>query len=135
MGSRGRKSSESLTVIGARGIETIKRPQAPDELTNEQAEEWRAVVDRLPADWFPRETHALLVQYCRHVIASRRIAQLIAVAESGETFDLAEYDRLCNMMQRESRVIASLATKMRLSQQTKFDKEKKRSVKPNKPWR
>jgi hypothetical protein len=51
-------------------------------LTDEQATEWWAVVNRLPADWFPRETHALLIQYCRHVVSARRVAQLLTQAES-----------------------------------------------------
>jgi hypothetical protein len=46
------------------------RPEPPEDLTEEQAAEWSAVVDRLPADWFPRETHGLLARYCRH--GSRR---------------------------------------------------------------
>jgi len=36
------------------------------KLTDEQAEEWRAVVSRMAADWFPRETHGMLLAYCRH---------------------------------------------------------------------
>ena len=48
------------------------------ELSDEEGEEWCEIVDRLPADWFARETHALLVQYCRHVVAARRVSQLIA---------------------------------------------------------
>ncbi len=63
MGTRGRKSAAELGVI--QGIP--ERPDAPDELTPEQAEEWRAVVDRMPVDWFRREIWPLLCAYCRHV--------------------------------------------------------------------
>jgi hypothetical protein len=41
------------------------------DLTEDQAAEWRAVVDRLPNDWFPRETHGMLAQFCRHVCTAR----------------------------------------------------------------
>ena len=68
MAQRGRPpSGVSLTVIGEHGFEHIARAPAPDELTAEEREEWRAIVNRLPADFFPRETWPLLAQLCRHV--------------------------------------------------------------------
>lgn len=134
MGARGRRSTADLAVIGASGIETVRRPEPPADLTDEQAAEWRAVVNRLPADWFPRETHGLLAQYCRHVVAGRRIQQLVSSIEAEKDFDLVAYDRALKMQERESRCIASLATRMRISQQSKFDKQKKRGTLTAKPW-
>lgn len=134
MGTRGRASSASLAVLGASPVETIRRPVPPDELTDEQADEWVSIVDRLPADWFPRETHGLLTQYCRHVVAARRVSQLIADHEVSEGFDIEEYDRLLKMQEREGRALSSLATRMRLSQQTTYDKSKKKPGQKRKPW-
>lgn len=93
------------------------------------------MVNRMPADWFPRETHALLTQYCRHVVRSRRIAQLIAACEASEDLDLEQYDKLLKMQEREGRAISSLATRMRITQQATVRAEKAR--KPSqvkKPW-
>lgn len=132
MGTRGRKSAAELAVVPS-VVEIVPRPVAPSELTDEQADEWRAVVSRMPADWFPRETHGLLVQYCRHVVAARRVAQLIAGEESGDKVDLEDYDRLLKMQEREGRAISSLATRMRVSQQSAFDKERDRGKKMAKP--
>lgn len=136
MGSRGRTSGASFEVAALAGSTiAIARPDAPYELTDEQADEWRAVVNRMPADWFPRETWAMLSQYCRHVVNARRVAQLIGQAERGDSLDVKEYDVLLKMQERESRCIASLATRMRISQQTQYDKSKKRgSGGVNKPW-
>jgi hypothetical protein len=117
MAARGRKSAASTEIVIASNVEVINRPQPPNELTIEQAVEWRAVVDRMPADWFPRETHGMLTQYCRHVVAARRIAQLIASAEKAKTFDIDAYDKLLKMQEREGRAISSLATRMRITQQ------------------
>jgi len=50
MGIRGRQSAASLTVVAPSGAEVMPRANPPDELTDEQAHEWRAVVNRLPAD-------------------------------------------------------------------------------------
>lgn len=135
MGTRGRTSAAALSVISSQGIETVRRPDPPDELTDEQADEWRAVVNRLPADWFPRETHGMLVDYCRHVVMARRIAQLVERAEGADVLDVAEYDRLAKMAERESRVIASLATKMRITQQATVRAEQARKPSQiSKPW-
>jgi len=135
MRQRGRKSAASLTVISSGGIETIRRPDPPDELTPEQADEWRAVVNRLPASWFPRETHQLLTQYCRHTVCARRLAQLIQHAESCNELDIETYERLLRMQEKESRAISSLATRMRMTQGSTMRPETAR--KPSelpKPW-
>jgi hypothetical protein len=130
---RGRKSA--LTVISSSGIETIRRPEPPAELTDEQAEEWRAVVNRLPADWFPRETHQLLSQYTRHVVCARRIAQLIEHAEGGQELNIEDYERLLRMQEKESRAISSLATRMRMTQGSTMRPETARKpIAIPKPW-
>jgi len=134
MGTRGRKSSAELTVIAGSGVEAIRRPEPPEELSDEQAGEWTAIVSRMPADWFPRETHGLLTQYCRHVAAARRIAQLIARTEASNEFDLGEYGELLKLQEREGRAISSLATRMRLTQQTTYDKSKKKPSSGQRPW-
>ena len=135
MGTRGRKSSAELTIRAMSSVETIQRPDAPYDLTDEEADEWRAVVDRMPADYFPRETHAVLGQYCRHVVASRRVAQLISQATSDEEVDVDRLDKLYKMQEREGRAFSALAQRMRLTQQTNVRVEHAR--KPSmvkKPW-
>lgn len=134
MQARGRKSLASLSVISSEGIETVRRPEPPQELTEEQSEEWLAVVNRLPADWFPRETWPMLAQYCRHVVSARRVAQLIAAQEAAEEFDIDAYDKLLKLQEREGRALSSLATRMRITQQATYDKSKKKPLQPKKPW-
>lgn len=135
MGARGRSSSAELAVISGSGIVAIRRPTSPDELTDEQSEEWRQIVNRLPADWFPRETHGMLAQYCRHVVAARRVAQLVAACEESEALDIEQYDRLLKMQEREGRAISSLATRMRISQHSTYAKDKKKpTILGKKPW-
>ncbi len=137
MKKRGPKSAASLEVAlpNASVIETVSRPDAPYDLTDEQSTEWWAVVNRLPADWFPRETHGMLSQYCRHVVAARRVAQLISTLENNSAIDVGEYDRLLKMQEREGRAISSLATRMRISQQAtvKAESAHKPDVVDN-PW-
>lgn len=134
MGMRGPRSSAALSVISSDGIEAFERPRPPADLTDEQAFEWTAIVNRLPADWFGRETEALLAQYCRHIVASRRVAALVTAAEDDKDCDLKDYDRLLKMQEREGRAMTSLATKMRLSQQSTYDKSKKKPNQSRKLW-
>jgi hypothetical protein len=134
MGTRGRVSSASLEVARPDNVERVQRPDAPYDLTDDQTEEWWAVVNRMPADWFPRETHALLAQYCRHVVTARRVAQLIASCEGGDGFDLDEYDQLLKMQEREGRALSSLATRLRITQQSTVSAKVKKPVQGKKPW-
>lgn len=134
MGTRGRKSAASLTVVSGNGIEAVERPRPLPELTDEQSGVWLDIVNRLPADWFPVETHGLLAQYCRHIISARRVAQLIEQAESGDGLEIEDYDRLLKMQEREGRALSSLATRMRLSQQATYDAKKQKPKAAKKPW-
>ena len=124
-----------MSVLTPGAVVATKRPEPPSELTDEQADEWEAVVNRLPADWFPRETWGLLTQYCRHVVSARRVAQLAEQMVGSEDFNVAEYDKLLQMQEREGRAMSSLATRMRLTQQATFDKERRKPNEPKKkPW-
>lgn len=133
MGTRGRVSAAALAVQAPEQVEKVQRPDAPYDLTDEQTEEWWAVVNRLPADWFPRETHALLSQYCRHVVAARRLAQLVAAEEAGE-LELDRYDQLLRMQEREGRALSSLATRLRITQQATLSAKAKKPMQVRKPW-
>jgi chaperone required for assembly of F1-ATPase len=132
---RGRPSAASLEVANRpEQVETIQRPDAPYDLTDEQTEEWWAVVNRMPADWFPRETHGVLAQYCRHVIAARRMAQLVAACEAEEDLDIVRYDRLLKMQEREGRALSSLATRLRITQQSLRSAKSQKPGMVKKPW-
>lgn len=128
MGARGPKSTAALEVVRS-ATSIIRRPEAPRHLTDEQAAEWRVVVERLPAEWFQAETLPMLSEYCRHIVKARRVAQLVAKAEDSEDLDIDLLDKLYKMAERESRAMSSLATRMRLTQQATFDKSKKKPVK------
>lgn len=135
MAKRGRVSAAAIEIAPL-AVQAIHRPTAPHDLTDEETEVWASVVNRLPADWFPDETFPLLGQYCRHAVQARRIAEWIEKATSDPALAVKDYDRLLKMQERESRALASLATKMRISQQTTYDKSRKKgeSSGPRKPW-
>jgi len=136
MNKRGRRSAASLEIaaINAGGMASAPRAKPPADLTKEQAAEWLLIINRLPADWFQVETLPLLAAYCRHIVQARRVASLIQAAETSDEFDIHEYDKLLKMQERESRALATLSVKMRLSQSTTYDKSKKKPVQTRKPW-
>src|SRR4051794_40539428 len=117
MAKRGRPSAASL-AIAVRPIEIVERQRPPHDLSDEETEIWAAVVNTEPADWFSPSTVPLLAQYCRHVVQSRRVAELIERATGDRELSIVDYDRLLKMQERESRAVATLATKMRISQQS-----------------
>lgn len=135
MRQRGRASAAALELLKPTIRVNEQRPDPPSHLTPDQAREWREIVARMPPGWFPRETHELLADYCRHVVGARKIAVLINQAESRSKVNIEEYDRLRKMAERETRILASLATKMRISQQTTYDKtHKKGPASTVRPW-
>jgi hypothetical protein len=135
MKTRGRKSADALAIVASGPLEVVQRPDAPYDLTDEQVDEWRAVVGSLPADWFQRGNHQLLSQYCRHVIAARRIAQLIEQCAKQKNIDRKDFLDLLKQQESESRAISALLRSMRLTQQSVMRAETaKRPTKVKNPW-
>lgn len=114
MKQRGRVSGAALATR-ADVVTHIVRPDAPYDLTDEEATVWRRIVDAVPADWFGPQNWGDLANYCRHEIGSRRVAQLVSECEGREVMDVGEYDKLLKMRERESRAMASLACRLRIS--------------------
>ena len=135
---RGRKSAAELAVASV--VEIQPRPVAPSELTDEEAVEWEAIVSRMPATWFTRETWPLLVQLCRHIIGARRLAQLIHEETHGDDeFRPVYYMRLLRALAGQTAIISTVSTKLRLSQQSAYTDKAAGTAKRNasdipRPW-
>jgi len=132
-----------MSVVSNIGV--TERPKPPADLNKEQKDEWRRVVERLPADWFPGETHSMLAGYCRHHSNALRVGVLIEEMLgrplSGEgndpdfCFDLDAYDKLLKMQERESRAQVASARSLRFTLQASYDKSKKKGSKTKAPWK
>lgn len=120
MAQRGRKSAVALSAVS-----TIpgQRPPPPAELTPEQAAEWRAIVSTKPADWFARDCWPILADMCRHTVIARRISEQIDGFPldmlSGEE-GLERYRKLGAMLERHSRTVGLLATRLRCTPQSRY---------------
>lgn len=140
MATRGKKSAAAMSTAGA---PAAARPKPPADLTAAQKIEWKAVVDRMPADWFTRETHALLTQYVRHVSNAAKLAKALDAytVEMLTTEPGVEgFDKLAKMHERESRAMSSHATRLRLTQQSRYNPSAANTAAKNggkaarKPW-
>lgn len=131
MGQRGKKNALEASVVPINGVD---RPAPPTTLTDEQQAVWLKVVDALPADWFRPESVEVLVQYCRHAVTARRVAELIKQIESEVDFDVEKYDRLLKMQEREGRALSSLATRLRITPQATRDSKSKKPSQVKRPW-
>lgn len=117
-------------------VEISDRQRAPHDLTDEQKEVWVSIVAAEPADWFGVSVRPILAQYCRHSVHARRVAELIERTLSGQQpFSVADYDQLLRMQERESCMLATLGTKMRITNQsTSTHRGNKRMTLARKPW-
>src|SRR5262245_39985617 len=115
--------------------EPFERVKPPPELTDEEVEVWVKVVAGEAPDWFGEGTVPLLAQYCRHVVSAKRVAELIERATGDKNLSIMDYERLLGLQARESRVLASLASRMRIAQQATINHNgNKRPVEARKPW-
>ncbi|MCA3488299.1 MAG: hypothetical protein IOD05_01975 [Rhodobacter sp.] len=122
MGTRGPKSGAELAIIGPSGIvAATPRPAPPPDLTGEAAEAFVAIVNGNPAALIGPGSVPLLAQLCRHVVAARRVAGWLAriEGEDGE-LDADLWLRLLARQEAESKVIAALATRLRLTPQSRY---------------
>ena len=92
--------------------------EPPEGLTDEQARVWRETVGARSADYFGEDSVPMLEEYCRVVCMCRLLAvQVEATIAGGE---VGELKALLDMRDKESRRLASLATKLRLTNQSRY---------------
>src|SRR4051812_3167037 len=131
-GTRPSSASRQVAVIDA-----FHRAAPPEEyaLTYDEEQEWWAVVNRMPTEWFPRETLPMLAQYCRHGVRANHIAKLVNEMMHQPNIDINHYRTLLDMEENQTRAIAILATRMRLSQQAIHQRRKQKGkVITQRPW-
>lgn len=141
MRQRGRKKPSTLAAVTQKSVEVLQRFDPPEDFSVEEREIWNSVIEAVPNDWFTKANLPLLIQYCRHVDQSRYISTLLAMRDAVDTdgylvLTLKDYDKLLQMQDRETKAITSLATRMRISQQsvTNHRGNGKPTSRVAKPW-
>lgn len=134
MDQRGRQSASALTTIAPEHI----RPDPPEYLKPDEAAEWNAIVGRMPADWFTRETHELLIRYLQHRTTARKLTKMIDEIESEEPMDESKYAKMVRLRNAESGQLVNIARAMRLTQHSRLKAQtahtKANQGKKAQPW-
>ena len=106
--------SDNVVALSAPSVHL----QPPAGLTEEQAEVWRETVNARSADFFGPDQVPMLEEYCRVVVTCRLLGAQVEAAFAGG--DPVELKAVLDMRDKESRRLASLATKLRLTNQSRY---------------
>lgn len=126
MRQRGRASIASTSVV-APDFGT-KRPDPPPELSERQREIWVETCAAEPAGFFtPGAVLGMLADYCAHREVAEKMTDMIDAFEPEWLTNkdgLTRYHSLLKMRELETRGAAHLATKLRLTNQSRYRPEK-----------
>lgn len=136
MGARGRKSLAGLAVVPVSG----RRMPPPEHLTPPQAEEWRQIVDSLPADYFRPGDAPLLAAFCVASAFYKKAAQMME--EEGLVLEDDRGRRqahpAASILTTQASSMAQMSVKLRLAPSSRYS-EKQASTKAGqagrkRPW-
>jgi hypothetical protein len=121
MGKRGPKSALELTVVkGGFG----ERPEPPEDLTEAQATIWQAVAASEPEGFFNTSVvKDLLADYCRHRSSADMLSATLNQFQPEWLKSAAgskRYQMLIAMREKETGAAARCATKLRLTNQSRY---------------
>lgn len=123
MAQRGRKSAASLALANAER-HLVQRPSPPADLTSIQRLYWVEIANSLPADWFRDDNKQLLGEYCRTLSTLAFMNSQIDELEASKEIDVEFYLKLVQRRESLARTQLSQATKMRLTQQSRYRADK-----------
>lgn len=131
--------AEMSVVAGSFG----KRPEPPQELSDDESAIWRATVSSEAADFFGTAAlRGMLSDYCRHRASADKVSEVINVFQSEwlKNADGAKrYHGLLRMRDLETRAAADKATKLRLTNQSRYTPQaastaSRNTAKGSRPW-
>lgn len=142
MAKPGPKSAAEI-AIGTLAPRKDGRPNPPADMTAPEQTLWRLIVESEPPDWF--ETGArqqLLRLYCEHAVFRAELHALISDCKIGVIADGdcgADFERMLRARDRETKQLVSLATRMRLTNQSRYTPQAASTAGRNnltgaKPW-
>lgn len=115
-----KKSAASLSVVPAIPAKD-QRLSPPAFLSDRQRELWIEIVASRPANWFTVDMQSLLVGYVKAITSHELLSRRVDLMEQCcEPLQLKDEDKLYGMVERQARLIQTFATKMRLTQQSRY---------------
>lgn len=131
-----RQSADSLAVAT---VSIPVRPEPPLDLTDNQRKIWEAVTNTKPPEWFEADSFPILKAYCIASDLHDRISHEIEQKLEVEEFTDRHVLDLLKIQDQQAKLIASLAVKMRLTQQSRYTPKaastaNRKSAGGQKPW-
>lgn len=128
-----RKSAASLSVVPR--TPAAERSE-PGDLSPAELGLWREVVASKPAEWFGPDSAPILKEYVRAAVMCDRLVGVVEQALVDG--DPTEIKSALDMRDKESKRAVSLATKLRLTQQSRYTPDKAatadRKAAGKRPW-
>lgn len=128
MQKRGRKSAEDRAELKIIHGTFAARPEPPAELNARQKEIWRETCASEPDDYFKTgATQTLLKAYCGHAFEVERLTEIMNSFETSwikNAEGAKRYADLSKMRAKESGAMAFIATKLRLTNQSRYRADK-----------
>lgn len=115
--------ASGLTVIQGGFRKTDDAP--PPELTEPEAAIWRAVIATEAKEFFASAVlRGMLADYCRHKASADKLSEFLSLFELDPVNirGMARYEQVLKIRANEIRAATSLATKMRLTNQSRYGK-------------
>lgn len=115
-----RKSAASLSII-PQGVATP--PPAPQDLSEAETALWVEIVESKPVDWFGPDSIPVLKEYVRASLLCDVLAAKVKRAIEGgedEQVTVNVVKLFLDMRDKEARRAVSLATKLRLTPQSRY---------------
>ena len=101
-----------------------QRPEPPHKLTADEGREWKAIVGRMPQDWFRAETHPILVDLCRIIVNSDKVNAMVNAELSKTSVDDKRLSELMKLQMGYSKSIGIACAKLRITPQARYKQSK-----------
>lgn len=109
----------------APAVDLDARLQPPPDLTAYEVQVWQSVVATKPSNWFQADCAPILKSYVKHISTAATFDQQLETfnPEKATKEDWTEYLRLTEARRKQTQIITTCATKLRLTPQSKYDEK------------
>jgi hypothetical protein len=128
----GRKSHAQLQLATVTVL-PVGPDAPPARLSASAAHIWTHIVSSQPPGWLTLPTQGMLEAYCAAVEQRERIAAQLPECSLKSSKQLQRYERLIALQCKQTMLCSSLATKLRLTPQSRYTPQRAATAQKNAP--